>query len=403
MPWQRRWQQHAHGPEAWRRGDWEERWSPGWSHGPGPWPRRPGFLFLRLIVTFGVIALLVLGGMMAIALLLTRLFGGDGQVAVLVWIGGCGLALALPLLAATLAVFAFRGIATPLADVMSAADAVAGGDLSVRIPERGRRDFARLAHSFNRMTEELARAEQQRRNMTADVAHELRTPLHILQGNLEGILDGVYEPTDAHINATLDEARILSRLVEDLRTLSLAEAGALPLAWEPVEVMALLADAQTSFSGQAEAAGVNLQITPDLQAGAAANRDPAAEIGPMTLMADIDRLNQVLGNLLANALRHTPAGGTIVLAAQPLPQGVRIIVSDTGDGIPAEDLPFVFDRFWRGDRSRSHAEGAGSGLGLAITRQLVQAHGGQIRVESAPGQGTTFTIDLPARPDAFPG
>ena len=230
MPRHRRWQQHAHDPEAWRQGDWGARWSAGWSHGPGPWPRRPGFLFLRLIVTFGVIALLVLGGMMATALLLTRLFGGDGQVAVLVWIGGCGLALALPLLAAALAVLAFRGIATPLADVMSAADAVAGGDLSVRIPERGRRDFARLAHSFNRMTAELERAEQQRRNLTADVAHELRTPLHILQGNLEGILDGVYEPTEAHINATLDEARILSRLVEDLRTLSLAEAEALPLA-----------------------------------------------------------------------------------------------------------------------------------------------------------------------------
>jgi two-component system sensor histidine kinase BaeS len=122
----------------------------------------------------------------------------------------------------------------------------------------------------------------------------------------------------------------------------------------------------------------------------------------MIVMADVGRLNQVLGNLLANALRHTPAGGNIVLAAQPLPEGVRIVVSDTGEGILAEDLPFVFDRFWRGDRARSHAGGAGSGLGLAIARQLVQAHGGQIRVESAPGQGTTFTIDLPARPDAFP-
>jgi signal transduction histidine kinase len=268
---------------------------------------------------------------------------------------------------------------------MAAADGVAEGDLSVRVPvpAHGFREFRRLAESFNRMAVELERADQRRRNLTADVAHELRTPLHIIQGNLEGILDDVYEPTAEHIGATLDETRALARLVDDLRTLSLAEAGQLPLVWEPVDVIELLADVSTSFSGQAEAAGIDLRVE--------TKGDPTT----MTIAADVGRLDQVLGNLMGNALRHTPSGGVITLRAEPVPDGVRIIVHDTGEGIPAGDLPYIFDRFWRGDRSRSRASGAGSGLGLAIARQLVQAHGGCISVESEPGQGTMFTIKLP--------
>ena len=322
--------------------------------------------------------------MAALAFLLSRLFGGGGQTAVLVWIGGCGLSLAMPLLAVGLAVRAFRGIATPLADVMAAADAVAEGDLGVRVPVHGHGEFGRLAESFNRMIEELERADRQRRNLTADVAHDLRTPLHIIQGNLEGILDGVYEPTMEQIDATLDETRLLARLVDDLRTLSLAEAGQLPLVWEPVDVTELLADVATSFSGPAEVAGIGLRVETD--------GDPTK----MTIIADVGRLDQVLSNLMANALRHTPSGGTITLRAMPINDGIRIIVRDTGEGIPAEDLPYIFDRFWRGDRLRSHAGGAGSGLGLAIARQLIRIHGGQIGVESEPGRGTTFTIELPA-------
>jgi two-component system sensor histidine kinase BaeS len=356
--------------------------------------------------------------MAALAFLLTRSFGGDVQTALLVWFGGCGLALALPLLAAGLGVRAFRGIATPLADVMASADRVAEGDLSVRVPVHGRGEFDHLAESFNRMIEELERADQQRRKLTADVAHELRTPLHIIQGNLEGILDDVYEPSADHISATLDETRALARLVDDLQTLSLAEAGQLPLVLEPVDVSELLADVATSFSGQAEAAGIDLRVGPavsttgpapgaaepdssvagptPLTTGASSSNGAGGDPSTMTIMGDVGRLDQTLGNLMANALRHTPPGGSITLGAQPVQGGIRIVVSDSGEGIPAEDLPYIFDRFWRGDRSRSHAGGVGSGLGLSIARQLVQAHGGQIGVESEPGQGTTFTIELPA-------
>jgi signal transduction histidine kinase len=330
---------------------------------------------------FGFVALLVVGGMAAVAFLVTQIVGGDRETAVIVWISGCSLAVAFPILAMGIARRAFRGIATPLANVMAAADAVAEGDLSVRVPETsGRNEFVQLTRSFNRMTAELERADLQRRNLTADVAHELRTPLHIIQGNLEGIIDGVYQPTDEHITATLDETRLLARLVDDLHTLSLAEAGQLPLKREKVIIDELLADIYTSFSGQAEAKGIDLTVI--------------SEPG-LTTQGDMDRLDQALSNLVVNALRHTSAAGEIHLQARRVGTEIRIQVRDTGEGISAADLPYIFDRFWRGDRSRSHASGAGGGLGLAIVKQLVRAHNGRVDVESTPGQGTTFTITFP--------
>jgi two-component system sensor histidine kinase BaeS len=396
--------QHGH----WRPGEeWPYRHGPSdWS---GDWRRKRQGMFFRFAGAFGFIILLILGGMAALAFLLTRLFGGDGQTALFVWITGCGLALALPLLAIALGTRMFRRYATPVAGVMAAADAVAEGDLSVRLDESGPRDFRQLARSFNHMTRELEQAERRRRNLTADVAHELRTPLHIIQGNLEGILDGVYEPTPGHIQATLNETALLSRLVEDLNTLSLAEAGELELVREPVDVAELLADVRTSFSGQAEAAGIALEVggssnqtEGDPQEGGPQKGGPQKggpeKGGPekgLILSADVGRLDQVLSNLVANAIRHTPAGGRITLDAEPLAAGVRLSVSDTGQGISPEELPYVFDRFWRGDPSRSHKEGS-LGLGLAIAQQLVEAHDGQIVVESEWGQGTTFTIELPA-------
>jgi two-component system OmpR family sensor kinase/two-component system sensor histidine kinase BaeS len=299
----------------------------------------------------------------------------------------CGFPLLLVLIIGAIGSVAFRSLGTPLADIMAAADAVADGDLSTRVEEKGPGEFRRMARSFNRMTAELERADQQRRNLTADVAHELRTPLHILRGNLEGLIDGVYQPTPEHIQAMLDETQMLSRLVEDLQTLSMAEAGQLPLRLEPVDITELLADVSTSFSGPLDAAGIDLQL------------QILGAPGKLVVFGDAERLDQVLSNLMGNALRHTAEGGSIFLRAESTLERVRIIVRDTGEGIPPEDLPFIFDRFWRGDKSRQRQSGAGSGLGLAIANQFIQAHGGQISVESLLGEGTTFTIDLPREPE----
>jgi len=353
----------------------------------GGWPedmvrRRRSFL-MRFGGIFALVALLGLAGPGVLIWIAVRLLQGNSQSLVTIWLSGCGLLLGILLLIAAVIGWSFRGFGTPLANLMAAADAVAEGDLSAQVPERGSGDMRRLVRSFNRMARELQAADQQRRNLTADVAHELRTPLHVIQGNLEGILDGVYPPSEEHLRATLDETHQLARLVEDLQTLSLAEAGQLPLQLEQVEVADLLSDVITSFSSQAESQGVDLR----LEAGG----DPAK----LVIQADALRLGQVLANLVVNALRHTPPGGSITLRTDRLDGSVRMRISDTGEGIPPEDLPFIFDRFWRGDRSRSHAGDTSSGLGLAISKQLVEAHGGRIEAESAPGHGTTFTIELP--------
>ena len=301
----------------------------------------------------------------------------------------CGLPLGFGLILLLVGAWVFRSFGRPLASVMSAADTVAAGDLSVRLDENVPGEMGRLARSFNRMTAELKRSEQARRSLTADVAHELRTPLHILQGNLEGVLDGVYEPTPEHIRATLDEARLLRRLVDDLQTLSLAEAGQLPLHRQVVSAADLLADAQTSFSGPAAAVHVSLAV--ELQGSP----------DELTVEVDPDRIDQALTNLVANALRHTPPGGKITLRALPLEGGVRLQVQDSGPGIAPEDLPFIFDRFWKSDRARTRPEPqepesqpdleddatSHSGLGLAIARQLARAHGGDLQAASPARPG----------------
>ncbi len=278
-----------------------------------------------------------------------------------------------------------RVISRPLVELTEAAQAVADGDLDVRVPVRYHRyhdEMRELAVAFNRMTGELARADDLRRNMTADVAHELRTPLSVIRGKLEGVLDGVYPATPEHLEPVLEEAELLTRLVEDLRLLALAEAGQLVLERAPMHVGDLLQDTYVNFSPQAADRGVTLalDLPPELPA----------------VSADRRRISQVLGNLLTNALRHTPEGGCVTLSASAGAGAVEVAVTDTGAGIPPEDLPYVFERFWRGDKSRSRASG-GSGLGLAIARQFVEMHGGHIRAQSTPGQGSRFSFTLPLR------
>jgi two-component system OmpR family sensor kinase/two-component system sensor histidine kinase BaeS len=276
----------------------------------------------------------------------------------------------------------------PLADLTAATRAVAAGDLSVRVPVGHHGEVRELAIAFNAMTEELARADDLRRNLTADVAHELRTPLSAIRGKLEGVLDGVYPSTPEHLSPILEEIKLLTRLVEDLRLLSLAEAGQLSLEKQATDVGALLRDAQVNFSPQAADRDVTLAL------------DLPTELPEV--MADRRRIGQVLGNLLTNALRHTPAGGRVTLSAVVSEGMIRVTVADTGLGIPPEDVPYIFERFWRGEKSRSRA-GGGAGLGLAIAKHLVQAHGGEIGVESPStglkigevGEGTTFYFTLP--------
>ena len=384
--------QSSHRPQCGHGRSWEGRWSgppppPFIRHAPG-WHRKRRFFLRRFLAGLLFFGLLASCGLATLTLVVTQLFGGDRQDLMLVGLGAIGLIVLVPILLVGGMVRAYRRYATPLADVMAAADAVADGDLSVRVPETGAGEFGQLARSFNRMTQELDRSDRQRRNMTADVAHELRTPLHIIQGNLEGILDRIYEPTDEQIGATLDEAKALARLVEDLQTISLAESGQLPLVYESVDMGELLADVETSFGPSAEADGIQLVLESRLL-------DLSGERFNLTVEGDPDRLYQVMTNLVANALRHTSAGGRVLLNAEADGENVRTIVRDTGSGIPAEDLPKIFDRFWRGDRSRTRGDGSGGGLGLAIVRQLVEAHGGQVDVASVEGEGSIFTVSLP--------
>ena len=295
----------------------------------------------------------------------------------------CGVPLAFMLVASLLGGLAFRRLGTPFADIMSATDAVASGDLSVRLRENSPNEFGGLAHRFNNMVAELERAEEQRRNLTADIAHELRTPLHIIQGNLEGMLDGVYEPTSENITDTLDETRLLARLVDDLQTLSLAEAGQLPLHPTRFLLADLLNDVAAGFESRAVAQNVELLV--DVL-------DPSPEIE-----ADYDRLIQVLANLLTNALRHTPENGQIVLSTKQSDNRVEIAVQDSGPGLPPEDAKRIFERFYRADSSRQRdgAGQGGSGLGLAIAKSIVQAHNGQLSAESEPNKGLKVIISLP--------
>lgn len=295
------------------------------------------------------------------------------RVIILAALASGGVAL---LLAGVLSV----GLLRPVRELTSAAQGLAGGNLSRRVDVRNRDELGQLSAAFNQMADSLERAEKLRRDMTADIAHELRNPLAILQARLEGILDGVYPPSPENLELILDQNRVLTRLVEDLRTLALADAGQLSLDRVPCDLSALIRRSLDSLRSQAQESGI--RMTSDAQ--------------PLTLLADPIRIEQVLGNLLSNALRHTPQGGEVVVGCRLAPGGQTVVVEvgDSGEGIAQEALPMVFERFYRGDRSRSRSEG-GTGLGLAIARKLVEAHGGTIHAGNRPQGGALFTIELP--------
>ena len=351
-----------HGPP---RPPWwpeDEPWPP-----PGRSKRRGGFL-RKVGCFFGVII-----GLMIAASVLGAIFSDDrgrhdggpswGFFVLILMIGGL--------------FFVWRTVrstAAPIAEVMSAADRVADGDYAVRVETRANGEVGRLVESFNAMTSRLEVNETQRRNLFADVAHELRTPLSIIRGNTEGMLDGVYPRDDAHLETVLDATAVMARLLDDLRTLSLTDTGALRLHKQTTDVAELLDDVRYAFTPRAAEAGVTFTLT-------------SAPLPPL----DIDpvRVRQVLENLLDNALRHTPRGGTIRIEVGREGPAALFRVADTGRGIPAEALPHVFDRFWKS------ADSGGSGLGLAIARGLVEAHGGKIRVDSVVGRGTVVSFTLP--------
>jgi len=273
-----------------------------------------------------------------------------------------------------------RTIARPARELTAATRAIAQGELGYQVPVYTRDELGALATSFNQMSTDLARANQLRRQMTADIAHDLRTPTSVIMGYTEALSDGKLPGTPEIYQTMHQEAQHLSHLIDDLRVLSLADAGELPLTPQAVLPLALLEQAAAAHGVQAHKDGIRLTIesAPDL---AAIHVDPG-------------RMAQVLGNLVSNALRHTPAGGQIALSAGRSPGQIWLRVRDTGAGIAAEDLPHIFRRFYRSDQSRSR--NGESGLGLAIARSIVEAHGGQITAESTPGQGTTFTITFPA-------
>ncbi len=268
---------------------------------------------------------------------------------------------------------------------------VAEGNLACRVDIRSKDELGELGRSFNAMAASLEGAEAERRRMIADVSHELRTPLTVIEGTVDGIQDGVFPADKEHLDAIREQTALLTRLTADLRDLSLADSGQLRLHLAATDIKDVLQRSLLTFAAPAGSKGIGLgsDLAPDL---------PRVEI-------DAARMDQVLGNLITNAIRHTPAGGRITVSARAIEgdrargvdsPSVLVSVADTGEGIAPEHLPHVFDRFYRVEESRSRGDG-GAGLGLAIVRQMVQAHGGTVWVESQPGRGSTFRFALPVR------
>lgn len=365
-----------------RRPPWwpeDEPWPP---HGPPSrqaWHKLRRFFFWRSAALFLLLTILAVG---ACRLAFWLSFGSSvkpdfphGGPPFLFFFGAFVVGLVGIVLMARL----LLRVTTPVGELMEAVGRIESGDYSARVHERGPREVRTLVRAFNSMAERLQQNETERRNLLADVTHELRTPLTVIQGNVEGLLDGVYPRDDAHLRPILEDTRVLARLIDDLRTLALAESGTLHLHREPTDFGVLAGETVASFHAQAETAGVELSVI-------IAEDVPLLEIDPV-------RIREVLANLIANALHYTPAGGKVQVAAQfnEANRQVTVWVSDTGTGISAEGLPHIFDRFYKSGSSR------GTGLGLTIAKNLIIAHGGEISAQSdgMPSHGATIRFTLP--------
>lgn len=273
-----------------------------------------------------------------------------------------------------------RHILSPIRALTVTAGHLGSGDFSKRVRSSDKGDVGALAQAFNNMADDLERAEKMRRNLVADVAHELRTPLSNIQGYLEAILDGAVKADAATIRSLYEELTLLSRLINDLQELTLAEAGELKLVRQAEDITQVINQTVTAMQAQATAKEISLAIN-------APGTFPLCDI-------DFNRIRQVLHNLLDNAMAHTHQGGTITISAHQQDKWVAVSVADTGEGIPAEELPFIFERFYRVDKSRTRKTG-GYGLGLTIAKRLVESHGGEIEAQSEAGKGSCFTFTVP--------
>jgi len=292
------------------------------------------------------------------------------------WISG-GLS---GLAAVALALIVSRQLTRPLRRLAAAAGEIARGNLAVRVNERTQDEAGQVGRAFDTMADALQQQEQARQSFMTDIAHELRNPLSVLRGNLEAIQDGLLEPTPEQVSTLHGQSMALSRLVEDLRTLSLASTGHLDIHRQEMDLRQVVGAVVAGFQPSAAERGIVLSLQ-------APNELPF-------VFADPERVGQALRNLIDNALRYTPPGGSVVVSLTADEGQVTVAVADTGGGVTPEDLPHVFDRFYRADRSRSRATG-GSGVGLAIVKQLVEAQGGGVSAQSEPGRGSTFAFSLP--------
>ncbi len=301
-----------------------------------------------------------------------------GSVNSSLWIAG----IIAVIVAGAVAVLFAREITAPIRRLSEAADGVRRGDMSQRVEVKSHDEVGSLSEDFNTMVDSLKDDQDARRKLMSDLAHEMGTPLAVIQSNLEGMLDGVVEATPTNISSLHQEAILLSRLVSDLRTLSQAESGRLNLSLAPVDIGELVESVVTATRPEAARKGIDLSYEgiPSL---------PRA-------MMDRDRISQVIANLLSNALRYTSAGGAVRVAVSSEDgKGLAVSVADSGQGISAEDLPHIFDRFYRGAQPKT-SRVAGSGIGLAVVKELVEAHKGRVWVESKEGRGSTFHFTVPA-------